>query len=132
MLRNLIASTTYRLYDVSEISDEHGHYCLGAFADTAFNEDVAEEALDETLCQLADVLFGQSGCRWFEITDDVETAENGTLCIDLGDNDWLEVRDIVDKIDVDPEESQLYVMVNASRTEHYWVAALPAAPVCSA
>ena len=127
----LNASKTYRLHDVSEILDEHGHYGLGAFADNAFNEVVAEEELDETLSQLADVLFGQSSCLWFEITDDVQT-ENGILCFDLGDNDWLEVPDIVDKIDVDPMESRLYVMVNASRTEHYWVAALPADPVCSA
>ena len=42
---NLIARKAYRLYDVSELLDEHGHYGLGAFADNAFNEVVDEEEL---------------------------------------------------------------------------------------
>ena len=122
---------TYRLYDVSEQLDEHGHYGLAAFSDTAYNEVIDEEELDETLFQLADVQFGQSGCLHFEITDDTETAKNGKLCLDLGDNDWLEVRDIVDRINVAPDESRLFVLVNATCTEYQWVAALSEGTVYS-
>ena len=121
---NLTATKTFRLYDVSAQAGEHGHYGLEAFAENAYNEVIDVEELDESLRELADVLFGQSGCRYFEITDDVQTAKNGKLCLDFGDNDWLEVRDIVDKINVAPEEARLYVLVNATRTEHRWVAAL--------
>jgi len=126
----LNASKTYRLYDVSETMDENGHYGLGAFADTGYNEVINEEDIDATLGELADVLFGQSGCLWFEVSDDVQT-ENGKLCIDIDDTDRLEIPDIVDKINVDPEDSRLYVLVNASRTEYYWVAAVSAGTVYS-
>ena len=128
---NLVATNTFRLYDVSAQVDEHGHYGLESFTDTAYNEVIADEEFDETLCQLADVLFGQNGCRYFEITDDVMTSKNGKLCLDLGDNDWLEVRDIVNKINVVPEESRLYVLVNATHTEYRWVAALSEGTVYS-
>ena len=127
----IIATNTYRLYDVSAQADENGCFGLESFADTAYNEVIDNEELDETLCQLTDVLFGQSGCSHFEITEDVETAKNGKLCLDLGNNDWLEVQDIVDKINVAPEESRLFVLVNATRTEYQWVAALSEGTVYS-
>ena len=128
---NLTSTTTFRLYDVSTQVDEHGHYGLEAFANAAYNEVIDEGKLNETLCQLADVQFGQSGCRYFEITDDVETDEHGKLCIDLDDDERLEVRDIVDKINIAFDESRLYVLVNATRTEYQWVAALPEGTVYS-
>ena len=120
----LHSTETYRLYDVSEEPDENGRYGLESFADTAYNEVIGKTELDKSIGQLADARFGQNGSRYFEITDDVETGEQGKLCLDLDDNDWLEVNDIVDKIDVAPEESRLYVLVNASRTEYRWVAAV--------
>ena len=127
----LNASEKYRLYSVSETLNKKGRYCLEAFADTAYNEVINERDIDVTLWQLADALFGQSGCHCFEIPDDIQTAEDGRLCIDIDDTDCLEIRDIVGEINVDPEDSRLYVLVNASRTEYYWVAAVPAGTVYS-
>jgi hypothetical protein len=129
---HLMHSQSYRLFDVSDEMDASGHYGLAAFANTAYNEVIDEEELDDTLCELADVLFGESGCRYYPITDDVQTAENGKLSLDLGNDEWLEVRDIVDKIDVDPEKSLLFVLVNLTRTECQWVAAVPEGTVYSA
>lgn len=128
---SLSTTHTYRLYDVSAEADEHGHYGLESFTDASYNEVIGEDELGESLTELADALFGQSGCSHYEITDDVVTGTNGKLCIDLDDNDRLEVRDIVAQINADPDESRIYVLVNATRTEHRWVTALSEGTVYS-
>ena len=127
---NLTSTKTFRLYDVSTKLDEHGYYGLEAFTNNAFNEVIGEEELNETLGDLAGDLFGQSS-RWHEITDNVMTGKNGKLCIDLDNNDWLEVRDIVAQIDADQEDCRFYVLVNASRMEYGWVVAVPEGTVYS-
>ena len=127
----LHSSSYYRLYDVAASVDENGAYALQAFDDVAFNEVVDADELYEMLGELADSRFGQSRCRFFEVTNDTDIVpENGKLRFDVDDGQ-LEIRDIVDRIDVDPEESRFFIIVDAKCSEYGWVVATPQGNVYS-
>ena len=128
---NLNANHLFRLYAVSEKEDS-GKHTLEAFdVDVnAYNEAIDEGELDDNLRGLGDVLFGENGCHHFELVHGDVSTENGRICFDDGD-DHIEVRDIYDKIDADPEECRFFVIVNASRTAYGWVVAVPQGTVYS-
>jgi len=121
----LYAKEFIRLYAVSE-REKSGRYALKEFGANlnAFNEAFDKEEFDETIRDLADTLWGESGCHdFYEITDDMMPDENGKLHI--YDNDArFEFRDIVGKINADPERCRFFVMVNTDRTDLRWVVAV--------
>ena len=127
---NLYSSLLYRLYDVAASVDENGAYGLEAFDDVAFNEVVDSDELYEMVGQLVDSRFGQSGCHYFEVTGETD-SENGKLRFDFDDDNRLEIRDIVDLIDADPDESRFFIIVDAQCTEYGWVVATPQGNVYS-
>jgi len=120
------ASNLFRLYAVSE-KEQDGTHKLEAFDGdiTAYNEVLEVEELDKTLPDLASVRLDGGGCQCFELVHGDVNSENGKIIIDDGDNDRIEVRDIYDKIDADPEECRFFILVNGNRTEYEWIIAVP-------
>jgi len=119
----LFSQEFVRLYAVSE-TKKSGKHRLEAFKGNMkpFNEAVDKEELGETLVDLAEALWGESGCRYYEITNEMAPNEYGRLHI--YDNDArFEFRDIVSKIDADPMKSQFFVLVNADLTDRCWAVA---------
>ena len=119
----LLKQSMYRLYDLSEKQNEDGCYELVPFSDdiAAYNQDIVADSIDETLTELADALYGQ-GSRWYEITDG-DYTEDGKIDMEIDDDNRLEIRDITDTIDSDPERSQFFIVVDANRTDYQWVIA---------
>jgi len=113
----------FRLFGVSESPNENGEYPLESFDNDAFNEDIDADDLDESLTRLADATYGQ-GSRWYEVTDD-SFDDNGKVCIEINDDDRLELQDITDKIDTDTEHSRFYILVDAQLSDYRWVVAEP-------
>ena len=106
-----------------EKSGKHALKKFGASMN-AFNEAFDREELDETIVDLANRLWGESDChKHYAITDDMLPNEDGRLHI--YDNDArFEFRDIVNKIDADPDRCQFFVMVNDDRTDLRWLVAM--------
>jgi hypothetical protein len=72
----------FRLYGVSENLDESGQYQLMPLDVDAFNEDIDENEIEDTLTGLTEVLYGhESGCSWYEITDDM--FDDGKIGIEI-------------------------------------------------
>lgn len=122
-----------RLFLVSE-KEKNGKYALKKFSGNLkdFNEAID---IDSThMMELTFTLFDdecEDECYYFccEVTDDVQLYKNGRLCLDLGCNDWLVVRNIVDKIDADRRACRFFLLGNADRTACRWVVAVPAGTV---
>ena len=125
----LLQSDVFRLYGVSDVLNEEEEYPLESFGNDAFNEDIDAGGIDEALNGLADVTYG-NGSRWFEITDDMYDGK-GKVCIEINDDDRLEVRDLTDKVDTDSERSRFYILADAQLSEYCWVVAEPKGTVYS-
>jgi len=122
---NLVASKMFRLFGVSEHLDEGSQYKLMPLDVDAFNEDIAESDVEDTLKDLAGILYDQDCCGadWHEITDNMR--DDGTVSIEIGSNDCLEIQNIIDLIDVDAECSRFFVVVNGTRSDYLWIVAVP-------
>ena len=120
-MTKLFSRKLFRLYGVSDSPNENEEYLLEAFNDDAFNEDIDVEDLNETLTGLADATYGQ-GSRWHEIIDD-HFEDNGKVCIEINDDDRLEIQDITDKIATDSEHPKFYILVDAQLSDYCWVVA---------
>ena len=123
----LLMCNLFRLYAVSETPDEHGQYNLVPFRNNTFNQDIDESKTNEVLEGLVDAFYEQGG--WYEIADKIY---DGVIRIDLDDDERLEVRDIIDQINTDPDRCRrLYILVDAECTEYQWVVAVPQGTVYS-
>ena len=120
-MASLSCKKTLRLFAVSESPNEaNGMYGLEAFNDTSFNQVFDETEINEKLDDLLNHLFG--GGQWFEVTDD-EYGPDGNLCFSIDDDNLLEINDLTEKIDCDPEKSTYYVLIDQEYSERRWVVA---------
>ena len=125
---NLVACRPTRLYGVSKKSGKSGEFKLVPFDNDAFNVEIDESDVEETLTDLVKDLYGhEDRCCWFSVylCDDDDLEETKALCFDIDYDDRLEIRNIVDLID-DGELSgcfQYFILVNGKRTKYQWVVA---------
>jgi hypothetical protein len=122
----LNANNWTRLYRLSAEPNERGRYTLEPFTDnnTAFNQNIEEDSLDESLTELA------ADGSWHEITDD-NYADDGKIHIDFDGDDRLEIRDITGSVDHEPEKCRFFVLVDAERSEYEIVVAVYSGTVYS-
>jgi hypothetical protein len=122
----LNANNWTRLYRLSAKPNERGRYTLEPFPDdnAAFNQDIEEDSLDESLTELA------ADGSWHEIKDD-NYGNDGKIHINFDGEDRLEIRNFTDLIDHEPEKCRLFVLVDAERSEYEIVVAVHSGTVYS-
>ena len=121
-MNNLVACRMVRLYGVSAKPGRSDEFKLVPFDNDAFNEDIDENDHDDVLTDLANDLYGQEdGCHWFEITEDM--CDDGTVCVEIDHHEHFEFRNIMGMVDVDPEGSRFFIIVNGGRTNYDWIVA---------
>lgn len=128
----MVKHEKFRLYDLTEIQIEGcRHIEYAPFSDdlNAFNEAIDADDLNETLNELAEAIYGQCS-RWFEIIDDSYDGE-GKFRIELNDDDYIEIQDIIDMISVFAEHTLFYILVDAQLTEYRWIVVVPKGTVYS-
>jgi len=118
-MSQLLKIETARLYAVSETPNAKALYGLEPFESDDFNKKFDFDNIDDELKALTDYLF--DGGEYFQITDE-DYDENGNVSIQSGD-DSIEIPDIVEKIETDPDRSTFYIVVDRQYTEYRWVVA---------
>ena len=111
-----------RLYAVSETPNEAGQYDLVPFdfKEPDFNQEFEQENLNDELDALVDHLYG--GGTWIEIDETTDHETCGEfLRIQIGE-DCIEVPDILDKINSDPDDS-IFLLVDRALKDGCFVVA---------
>ena len=111
-----------RLYAVNETPNENGYYDIVSFdgEEANFNQEFEAEDLHNELNALVDHHYG--GGFWVEVDEtSVETCGE-FLRISIGE-DRIEVPDILDKINNDPDDSTIFLLVDLALAEGCWVVA---------
>ena len=112
----------WRLYAVLETPNEKGLYDLIPFVDNLsdFNEEFERYCLDETLDALVSRLYGGGFCIEVDETE-LETCGD-FIRLQVGEH-RVEVPDILDKINADPDDSKTYLLVDRALEDARWVIA---------
>jgi len=124
---NLVACRMVRLYGISKKSGKSDEFKLVPFKNDAFNENIDESELSDTLTDLAKDLYGQDGCRWFQayFENDEDLQETESFCFEIDYDDRLEIRNLIDLIDSDTGAGygcfRYFILVNGSRSKYDWV-----------
>lgn len=128
----LNAQKFVRLYAVSE-KEKNGKYALKEFGAKLkkFNGVINMESLHKIIICLGLFLWDEVPNSYIEVTEEMKPNENGRLCLNIGDGERLDVRDIVDKIDADRKKCRYFVLVNTDRDDCRWVVVVPAGTVYS-
>jgi len=113
-----------RLFDLDETPNEDGLHDLIPFDDTLaeFNEEFEEENLYEELDALVEHLYGGGG-TYIEVNEDTVLETNGGFLRIQIDESLIEIPDILDKINTDPDISTIYLLVNQELTTGDWIVA---------
>jgi len=117
-----------RLYGVSEKLNKKGLYKLLPFKNKAFNEEIGESEIEDTLTKLVNDLYCHETqypwvkCR-FLFDFDTDPNELETVRIEIDDDEFLGIEDITDIIDTGSGCCQFYIIVNPTRTEYRWIVA---------
>ena len=123
----LFSRKMYRVYCVSERPGRYSLHRLVKFKKTAFNKEIDEDKLQDTLTDLATDLFGHTaGCQCIEIDDTDAVSEEETLYLKIDGMSRLEIRNIINSIDLNVDESVIfryYILVNTIRKKCEWVVA---------
>ena len=106
----------FRLYGVSENLDENGKYQLVAFDKKIFNRVVRENKIEDRIFKITDVLYGHGNGSGLLPIFSGSILTKKTI--------GVEVRNIVDMIDTDPDHSRFYIVGNESRTDYRWIVAV--------
>ena len=111
-----------RLYAVSETANEKGDYDLIQFDDSLsnFNQEFERDCLDETLNALVSRLYGGGFCIEVDETE-LETC-GGRIRLQVGEH-RVEVPDILDKINADPDDSKTYLLLDRTLNDARFVVA---------
>jgi hypothetical protein len=112
----LVFSVECILYGVSDNLDESGQFQLVPFDNDVFDEDFDNDVVDEAIFKVADAIYGFGNGSW------LLPIYSG--CILTKNTIGLEVRNIVDMIDTDPDHSRFYIVGNESRTDYRWIVAV--------
>jgi len=118
-----------RLYGVSDNLDFETQYLqLVPFDNDAFNEELEECLLEDTLTDFVNDLYGhEDGCFWFGIGFDDDDDDNMYFRHEIGDNKCVEILNIIDLIDYELDSGtgifQYFIAVNGSHTEYQWIVA---------
>ena len=116
----------FRLFGVSEKRNKKGGYALVPFKNDAFNKEFDEDKLEDTLTDLVNDLYSSEAqypwlkCR-FLFDSDTEPNEQETFCIEIGDDERLEIEDISDLIDTGSGIFQFFIFVNPTREDYRWI-----------
>ena len=111
-----------RLYAVSETPNENGLFDLVPFdfEEPDFNSEFEREDLNNELDALAGHFYGDA--TWVEV-DETEAETCGEfLRIQIGE-DRIEVPDILSKINADPDDSTIFLLVARTLEDGSWVVA---------
>ena len=121
---NLFSRKICRLYFVSEKPDKNGKYQLVQIDDKAFNQDIDEDKIEDTLTDLAkDFFYREDGCCWFNVYFNDKQDDEKTFRARFSFSESLEIRNISHKIDLPPGGVFLfYVVINLPRRTYQWVA----------
>jgi len=98
--------------------DESGYYHLEPLGDLNYAA-IDERNIGEILKKLPTIFY--CGGEYHEIKDD--QREDEIIIINLDDGDRLEIRDIIDEIDVEPMDTRYFIVVDEKRTQYLWVIA---------
>ena len=111
-----------RLYAVAETPNENGMYGLIPFdiKGADFNQEFEDGSLDEELDALVDCLYGNGG-RCIEV-DGTDVETNGKFLSLQIDDDYIEVPDVLDKVNVDAD-ARIYLLVDRALEDGTWVVA---------
>ena len=116
----LLTIETARLFAVSETPNAEALYGLEPFDSDDFNKEFDFDNIDDELQALTDYLF--DGGKHFQITED-HCDENGNVVIQSG-GDNIEIPNVVERIEADPEKSTYYIVVDRQYTEYRWIVAV--------
>ena len=107
--------------------NDKGNYGLESFDTDCFNESFDRGEIDEELNNLVEHLF--DGGSHFQIDDENDFNDDGNVRLEVGDETYIEIPDLRDKIDTDPDESTYYVLVDRDNSTFCWVVAEPCGTV---
>ena len=110
-----------RLYAVNEVANEDGHYDLVPFDGEVsdFNKEFEQEDLDDELDSLLDHLYG--GGSYIEVDENTDLEICGEcIRISVG-GDYIEVPCNPDKINNDPDNSTIYLLVDQRLEDGCWI-----------
>ena len=124
---DLFERKVYRLYLVSEKTGRLSLFQLQRFKSGSFNQEIDENKLKDTLTDLVKDIYGQSaGGRWIGINDTDAVSEEDTLYIEFGCSCRLEIRNIIESIDlqiVDGVNIRYFILLNTISRKFRWVVA---------
>ena len=113
---------TVRLRAVSDKLNEEGVYTLESFdiKDADFNQEFDIDSLDDELYALVDYLYGGGHCIEVD-EDEVETI--GKFLRIRVDGECIELPNVLDSIDTDPDNAKTYLLVDKTLEDACWVVA---------